>query len=71
MAAAPPKKTQVFKDVTLDVAEKALVISYSTDVGNGEFTHHKKKCVTNAYLSHTPASSADPTPHLHPTPPPL
>ena len=43
--AAPPKKNQVFKDVTLDVAEKALVISYSTDVGNGEFTHHKKKCV--------------------------
>jgi hypothetical protein len=39
-------KQQHFRDVTLDTAEKCLVISYSTDPGDGgELTHHKKRCV--------------------------
>ena len=39
-------KQQHFRDVTLDPAEKCLVISYSTDPGDGsEVTHHKKRCV--------------------------
>jgi hypothetical protein len=68
MAAKP---NQVFKDVTLDVAEKALVISYSTDPGGGgEVTHHKKRCVARLGLLHLPlgAATSPPTPLPHPLP---